>query len=124
MLFIQTHIPSYNQQKTYPAFSTTKLYNTQFSLPTITQTSRSHIQASASSQPQDPNLSIQPFSQDPCPVCSGTGTLPCTLCNAQGFLKVNQNTVWRTCHICIARGKIVCRQCQGPDAKLPPAFTD
>lgn len=124
MFFIQIHIPSYKQQNIHSSFLTTKLNNRQFSPLTIFQPIRSHIQSSSSSQSQHPNSSIHSSSQDPCQVCSGTRTLPCTLCNAQGFLKVNQNTVWRTCHVCIARGKIVCRQCQGPDAQLPPAFTD
>lgn len=79
------------------------------SLPSIPSSTPRHPRASLAS----PQQQQQP-AEDPCPSCGGRKTLPCTLCNAFGFLKVDEATVWRTCHICRGHAKIVCPQCAPP----------
>lgn len=61
-------------------------------------------------------------SETVCSMCNGQKSISCTNCNAFGFLRVDAETVWRTCPICFARGILVCPACQPPDAILPDPF--
>lgn len=57
-----------------------------------------------------------------CSTCNGEKSISCTNCNAFGFLRVDAETVWRTCHICVGRGILICPTCQPSDAVLPNPF--
>lgn len=81
--------------------------------------------------PNVPRATMQPSSTSSispsppiCSQCSGTGEVPCTNCSAFGFLKVNEETVWRTCPDCIGTGNIQCPNCvseEKEDAQQSPS---
>lgn len=57
-----------------------------------------------------------------CSSCNGSGQISCSNCNGFGFLRIDEDTEWRTCHICIARGSLICPKCQPDNAVLPINF--
>lgn len=57
-----------------------------------------------------------------CSTCNDEKSIPCTNCNAFGFLRIDAETVWRTCEICRGHGILICPTCQPPDALLPDPF--
>lgn len=57
-----------------------------------------------------------------CGTCAGLDSLSCSNCNAFGFLQVDEEAVWATCHICFGRGKLICPECQPEDALVPFDF--
>lgn len=56
-----------------------------------------------------------------CETCGGQKSIPCSNCNAVGFISAEE-TDWVTCHVCFARGALVCPACQSPDAVLPDPY--
>lgn len=70
----------------------------------------------------DESADEQSTSNGVCSTCNGDKSISCTNCNAFGFLRVDAETVWRTCHICFGRGILICPTCQPSDAVLPNPF--
>lgn len=72
--------------------------------------------------PPSPPQAASDTADKSCATCGGEKSVPCTNCNAVGFLKIDEEVMWRTCHVCIGHGKLVCPTCQPPDARLPDPY--
>lgn len=86
-------------------------------LPTASAAGSTNSQLEA---PSEPPTEASPTKV--CEHCAGQNTVPCTLCNAFGFIRVDENTDWKTCNVCQGLGKILCDKCQPPDAPIPLDF--
>lgn len=56
------------------------------------------------------NIRPDRYDYDPCPPCSGKGSLKCPACSNGKILRASRKF---TCRICSGKGRVTCRHCQG-----------